>query len=304
MSGKNAEPAVATKSWRDRFKGASVNLFYAPALIMLVLFSLYPLISGIGISLTSWDGFNPEKIFVGLSNYVTMLRDANFRMTLINTFIYGIGSTIIQQVLGLGLALLLNSKIKGRNLMRAIIYLPALVSAVIMGTMYYFIFQYDTGALNTILSALGLEKVVWFQNATTALIIILVVNSVHFDGTSMIIYLTGLQGLDQSVVEAASLDGASGWKMFWNITLPGLAPSFTTSVVLNLIGGLKLFDVIKVLTGGGPGYSTNSVSSYISIQYFDNQNAGYAAAMGVVLFIIIAVVTTVMNKGLDKLGWN
>lgn len=304
MSGKNAEPAVATKSWRDRFKGASVNLFYAPALIMLVLFSLYPLISGIGISLTSWDGFNPEKIFVGLSNYVTMLRDANFRMTLINTFIYGIGSTIIQQVLGLGLALLLNSKIKGRNLMRAIIYLPALVSAVIMGTMYYFIFQYDTGALNTILSALGLEKVVWFQNTTTALIIILVVNSVQFVGTSMIIYLAGLQGLDQSVVEAASLDGASGWKMFWNITLPGLAPSFTTSVVLNLIGGLKLFDVIKVLTGGGPGYSTNSVSSYISIQYFDNQNAGYAAAMGVVLFIIIAVVTTVMNKGLDKLGWN
>ena len=304
MSGKNAEPAVATKSWRDRFKGASVNLFYAPALIMLVLFSLYPLISGIGISLTSWDGFNPEKIFVGLSNYVTMLRDANFRMTLINTFIYGIGSTVIQQVLGLGLALLLNAKIKGRNLMRAIIYLPALVSAVIMGTMYYFIFQYDTGALNTILSALGLEKVVWFQNATTALIIILVVNSVQFVGTSMIIYLAGLQGLDQSVVEAASLDGASGWKMFWNITLPGLAPSFTTSVVLNLIGGLKLFDVIKVLTGGGPGYSTNSVSSYISIQYFDNQNAGYAAAMGVVLFIIIAVVTTVMNKGLDKLGWN
>ena len=253
MSGKNAEPAVATKSWRDRFKGASVNLFYAPALIMLVLFSLYPLISGIGISLTSWDGFNPEKIFVGLSNYVTMLRDANFRMTLINTFIYGIGSTIIQQVLGLGLALLLNSKIKGRNLMRAIIYLPALVSAVIMGTMYYFIFQYDTGALNTILSALGLEKVVWFQNATTALIIILVVNSVQFVGTSMIIYLAGLQGLDQSVVEAASLDGASGWKMFWNITLPGLAPSFTTSVVLDLIGGLKLFDVIKGLTGGGPG---------------------------------------------------
>lgn len=303
MSGKNAEPAVATKSWRDRFKGASVNLFYAPALIMLVLFSLYPLISGIGISLTSWDGFNPEKIFVGLSNYVTMLRDANFRMTLINTFIYGIGSTIIQQVLGLGLALLLSSKIKGCNLMRAIIYLPALVSAVIMGTMYYFIFQYDTGALNTILSALGLEKVVWFQNATTALII-LVMNSVQFVGTSMIIYLAGLQGLDQSVVEAASLDGASGWKMFWNITLPGLAPSFTTSVVLNLIGGLKLFDVIKVLTGGGPGYSTNSVSSYISIQYFDNQNAGYAAAMGVVLFIIIAVVTTVMNKGLDKLGWN
>lgn len=304
MSGNNTAPKAAVQSRRSRFKGASINLFYMPAIIMLALFSLYPLILGFGISLTSWDGFNPEKIFVGLSNYVTMLRDTNFRMTLINTFIYGIGSTIIQQILGLGLALLLNSNIKGRNLMRAIIYLPALVSAVIMGTMYYFIFQYDTGALNTVLAALGLDKVVWFQNSTTALVIILVVNSLQFVGTSMIIYLAGLQGLDQSVVEAASLDGASGWKMFWNITLPGLSPAFTTSVVLNLIGGLKLFDVIKVLTGGGPGYSTNSVSSYISIQYFDNQNAGYAAAMGVVLFVIIAIVTTVMNKGLEKLGWN
>lgn len=127
-----AATAPASRPWRDRLKGVSVNLFYAPAIIMLALFSLYPLISGIGISLTSWDGFNPEKIFVGLSNYATMLRDANFRMTLINTFIYGIGSTIIQQILGLGLALLLNSRIRGRNLMRAIIYLPALVSALII----------------------------------------------------------------------------------------------------------------------------------------------------------------------------
>lgn len=303
MTSRSSTRTTNRKTLKKRFAGASINLFYLPAIILLVLFLLYPLISGFVISLYSWDGYNPEKIFVGITNYLTILRDKNFLTTLINTLIYGIGSTILQQVLGLGLALMLNARIKGRNLMRAIIYLPALISAVIMGTMYYFIFQYQQGALNAILVWLGLDRVVWFENSTNAVIIILLVNSLQYVGTSMIIYLAGLQGMDQSVVEAASLDGASGWKMFWNITMPGLAPAFTTSVILNLIGGLKLFDVIKVLTGGGPGYSTNSVSTYISIQYFDNQNAGYASAIGVVLFVLIAIVTMLMNKGLDKLSW-
>ncbi|MDE5641300.1 carbohydrate ABC transporter permease [Bifidobacterium castoris] len=303
MAKKQSVDQPQTRSLRERFHGANINLFYVPALVLLALFLLYPLVSGFAISLTSWDGYNPERLFVGLSNYVTMLHDANFRMTLINTLIYGIGSTIIQQVLGLGLALLLNAKIRGRTLMRAVIYLPALVSAVIMGTMYYFIFQYQQGALNAILVAFGLDRVVWFQDPHRAVLIIVLVNSLQFVGTSMIIYLAGLQGMDRSVVEAASLDGATGWTKFINITMPMLMPAFTTSVVLNLIGGLKLFDVIKVLTGGGPGYSTNSVSTYISIQYFDNQNAGYAAAMGVVLFLIIAAITTLLNKGLGKLDW-
>ena len=122
-------------------RGRAINLFYAPAVLVLIIFTLYPLISGFALSLTNWDGYNPDKTFVGLSNYVTMLKDSNFRVVLANTFIYGIGSTIIQQVLGLGLALLLNTRIKGRNVIRAIIYLPALVSAVIMGTMYYFVFN-------------------------------------------------------------------------------------------------------------------------------------------------------------------
>jgi len=104
-------------------------------------------------------------------------------------------------------------------------------------------------------------------------------------------------------MEAPSLDGASGWKKFWNITLPMLQPAFTTSVVLNLIGGLKLFDIIKVLTNGGPGYATNSISTYISSMYFDAQNAGYASALGVFLFILIAIITYLLNTGLAKLNW-
>lgn len=172
-----------------------------------------------------------------------------------------------------------------------------------MGTMYYFIFQYQQGALNTIMIGLGFEKVAWFNNPAVSVAIITIVNSIQFVGVSMIIYLAGLQTLDQSVMEAASLDGASGWKKFWNITLPMLQPAFTTSVVLNLIGGLKLFDIIKVLTNGGPGYATNSISTYISSMYFDAQNAGYASALGVFLFILIAIITYLLNTGLAKLNW-
>ncbi|MCI1217401.1 carbohydrate ABC transporter permease [Bifidobacterium crudilactis] len=294
---------AARKSGRRPLHGAGINLFYVPALLILILFTVWPLLSGIQLSFTNWDGYSPTKLFVGLSNYVTMFKDHNFATVLVNTLIYGVGSTIVQQVIGLALALLLNTKIKGRNIMRAVIYLPALVSAVIMGTMYYFVFQYQQGALNTMMVALGLPRVVWFDKPAVSVAIIVIVNSLQYVGVSMIIYLAGLQGMDQSVVEAADLDGAYGWKKFKSITLPLLMPAFSTSVVLNLIGGLKLFDVIQVLTGGGPGYSTNSVSTYIGLTYFSNQNAGYASAMGVVLFIIIAIATTLLNKGLDRLGW-
>ena len=133
---------------RSRFRGASINFFYLPAVLLLIVFIIYPLISGIRLSLTNWDGYSDAQSFVGLANYKQMLTDANFKQIVINTFIYGIGSTAIQQVLGLALALMLNKRIKGRTLWRAIIYLPALVAPVIMGIMYYFVFQYRQGALN------------------------------------------------------------------------------------------------------------------------------------------------------------
>lgn len=279
---------------------ASLNLFYVPALAILLVFTAYPLVSGIQLSFTNWDGFSLESAFVGLENYARIFGDPAFRTVLINTFIYGIGSTIIQQVLGLGLAVALNRKSRLNGALRAVIYLPVLVSPVIMGTMYYFLFQYNNGALNSIIGLFGGAPVAWFNDEGVSIAIIVIVNSLQFVGTSMIIYLAGLQSIPEEVQEAASLDGASGWKSFRHITLPLLQPALATSVVLNLVGGLKLFDVIKVLTGGGPGYSTNSLSSYISVVYFNNQAAGYASAMGVVLFLIILVFTVVVNRGLNR----
>lgn len=288
-------------SSRRRGAGRSAaNVFYVPALILLALFTAYPLVRGVILSFQSWDGFSPVSSFIGLENYARLFADPIFGTALLNTFIYGVGSTIVQQILGLALALALDSKLRGRNVLRAVIYLPVLVSPVIMGTMYYLLFQYNVGTLNDIVVALGGTRQAWLADSGTAILVIVTVNSLQFVGISMIIYLAGLQSIPTMYHEAAMLDGANGWRRFLNITLPLLQPAFATSIVLNLIGGLKLFDVIQVMTGGGPGYSTNSVSTLIGKVYFDNQAAGYSAAMGVALFVVIVVFTLLLNAALNR----
>lgn len=284
----------------SRFRGASVNLLYVPALALFAVFTIYPLLSGVRLSFTNWDGYTPDFAWVGWDNYTRLFTDDTFRSVLVNTFVYGIGSTLIQQVLGLGLALALDSKLRGRNVAKAIIYLPVLVSPIVMGTFYYLLFQYDNGALNDVVIALGGGRHAWLSSAASGVAIIVVVNSIQFVGTSMIIYLAGLQSISPEYTEAAMLDGANAWQRFWSVTLPLLQPAFATSIILNLIGGLKLFDVIQVLTGGGPGTSTSSVSTLIGTTYFANQAAGYSSAMGVALFVIIAILTVLANTALNR----
>ncbi|MFJ4044310.1 carbohydrate ABC transporter permease [Microbacterium sp. NPDC089987] len=277
-----------------------LNWFYVPALVLFAVFSIYPLISGVSLSLTNWNGYSRSKAFVGVDNYLRLLDDEVFRTALVNTLIYGVGSTIIQQVLGLGLAVVLDRIVRGAALLRAVIYLPVLVSPVVLGTMYYLIFRYNNGALNDLRALFGAEQVAWLSDAGFAITAIVAVNSLQFVGISMVIYLAGLQGVPTEYHEAAQLDGATWWQSFRSITLPLLQPAFATSIVLNLIGGLKLFDVVQVLTGGGPGDSTHSVSTLIGETYFSNQAAGYSAAIGVVLFVLIVAVTFVLNSLLNR----
>lgn len=300
MSASLPSTRTAGRRVGGRRRGGAINLLYVPALALFAVFTVYPLVSGIGFSFTDWDGYSPDRALVGLQNYLRLFEDDTFRLVLVNTFIYGIGGTIIQQLIGLALAVALDRPFRGRSLARGIIYLPVLVSPVIMGTMYYLLFQYNQGAFNDIVVLFGGERVAWLSNQSAAVAIIVIVNSLQFVGISMIIYLAGLQAIPTTYYEAAMLDGAGPWQRFTGITLPLLQPAFATSVVLNLIGGLKLFDVIKVMTGGGPGYTTNSVSTLIGVTYFDNQSAGYASAMGIVLFIIIAIFTLALNALLNR----
>ncbi len=291
-----SRPRRTPRSWR----GMSINLFYLPALLIFLALTVYPLISGFQMSFTDWDGYSAGRSFVGLENYSRLLEDPTFRRVLVNTVVYGVGSTLIQQVLGLGLALALDRPMRGRGVLRAIVYLPVLVSPVIMGTMYYLLLQYNNGALNDLVGVFGAGPFAWLSSANGSVAIVVLVNSLQFVGLSMIIYLAGLQSIPEMYYEAASLDGARGRQLFAHITLPLLRPAIATSVILNLIGGLKLFDIIKVLTNGGPGYSTNSVSTFIGVTYFDAQSAGYASAMGIALFVMIMATTLLLNGLLGR----
>lgn len=279
-----------------------MNIMYIPALVLFLVFTIYPLCSGFQLSLLEWDGYSAEKAFVGIKNYLAIFDDEYFVPVLINTLIFGVGCTLLQQVLGLFLAVILNQKFHGCNLARTIIYLPVLVSPVIMGSMYYMLLQYNGGAFNDIVQLFGGEKIAWLSSSNLAILWIVIINSVQFVGISMLIYLTGLQNISDMYYEAASIDGASNWQMFFQITLPMLFPSAVTSITLNLIGGLKLFDIIKILTNGGPGYSTNSISTYISLMYFNAEKAGYASALGIVLFVLILLVSVGLNALFKKWG--
>lgn len=277
-----------------------MNLFYVPAIILFVIFVIYPLMKGVYLSFTNWNGYSQTYKMVGLDNYVRMLGDQNVHRAFINTIIYGVGSTVLQNVIGLGLAILLNQKFRGRAFTRTLVYLPVMIAPLIMGYIMYFFFTYDNGALNDLLAVFGMEAVDWLSNGTTGVIIMTLVNSLQFVGISMVIYLAGLQGISDMYYEAAAIDGVKPMQKFRYITLPLLTPAISSSVTINLIGGLKLFDIIMALTSGGPGYDTHSLSTLVHRTYFGSENAGYASAIGLVSFVLIMVLSNIVVKCLEK----
>ena len=277
-----------------------MNLFYIPALILFVVFVIFPFAKGIFLSFTNWNGYSQTYNMIGIDNYVRMLTDQNVHRAFINTIIYGVGSTVLQNVLGLALALLLNQKFRGRVATRTLVYLPVMIAPLIMGYIMYFFFSYDNGALNDVIGLFGAAPVDWLSNGTTGVIIMTLVNSLQFVGISMVIYLAGLQGIPDMYYEAASLDGVRPGQRFRYITLPLLTPAISSSVTINLIGGLKLFDIIMALTSGGPGYDTHSLSTLVHRTYFGSENAGYASAIGLVSFVLIMVLGNLVVKYLEK----
>lgn len=281
-------------------KNRLINLFYVPALALFAVFVVLPFIKGIYLSLMNWNGYSPSYKFVGLKNYARMLTDENVRTAFVNTIIYGFGSTLVQNVLGIAFAVLLNKKFRGRSLIRTVIYLPVMIAPLIMGYIMYFFFTYNNGAVNDVLKLFGAQPVDWLAKGSRAVIILMLVNSLQFAGISMVIYLAGLQNIPTLYYDAAAIDGVNDRQRFFYVTLPLLMPAVTSSVTINLIGGLKLFDVISALTGGGPGYDTNSLSTLIHRLYFGSERAGYAAAVGLVFFVFIMIVSNIVVKALQK----
>lgn len=291
---------MKTKIKRFLDSDKAISLMGLPALILIFVFVFIPLLSGIEISFSNWNGFSQSYGYVGFDNYVYMFQDKMFYTALKNTLIYGFGSTLIQTVLGLSYALLLQNSFRMRTLTRTVIYLPAMIAQVVLGYIWYFIVRYDGGALNDIIMMFDFPALDWMAVGTRAVIIVTIINALGYVGKTMVIFIAGLQGVSPSYIEAAEIDGATYLQALFHITIPQLRPAFITSIMLNVIGGLKIFGLVTSLTSGGPGYSSHSLSSFINMLYFSYQDAGYASAVGMATFVIIVLISLAMQKIINR----
>ena len=260
-----------------------------PAVLLFTVFFLLPLCQGIGISLTDYNGIAPPR-FIGLGNFLRFLRDERAMHDIGNTLQFGLASAVLLNLFGLAYALLFDGSTHGRRIGRTLVYMPAVISGLVMGYIWLMILSPQTGSLDRMLSQLGLSALYrdTLGDMNRAMGTIIAVNVWQWVGGPMIIYLAGLQAIPVELHEAAHMDGAGAIRCFRHITLPLLVPSIRINVVTNLIGSLGVFDVITALTDGGPGYATESLSIFIYRNAYGGAT-GYATAVAVVLFLLVLV---------------
>lgn len=278
------------------------NYFTYPAMVLFFIFYCIPIITSFIMSFTNWNirrMDSPE--FVGLKNFSRLFGDKYFLLAMKNTVLFAVATTIGIVILGLLLALLLNSAVKGKSFFRTVFYLPAVLSLIVIGIMFKAVFKLDGGILNQILSAIGLSGMThdWLGDGTTAMWCIVFVQIWKWSGFAMAIYLAGLQGIPDDYYEAARIDGANVWRRFRDVTLPLLTPAFTVVITMNTIGGFKVFEQVYVMTNGGPGNATQVLNTYI-YKEFSKGSLGRSSAMSLLLFLVIAVIAVVVNTALTK----
>lgn len=264
----------------------------SPALLVFTVFMFVPLALTVWYSLHRYSGFG-RMVWLGPQNYTDLVGDPTFWRALVNTVAFTAFSVPFSMALALGAALLLNRALPGRTLLRALFYVPVVISGVAAGIIWLRLFDPLTGILNQLLDAVGLPSVDWQGSGTAALVSIVVVTTWQGIGFGMVIYLAGLQGIPREVYEAAAVDGARGWRRFRSITWPLLAPTSFFLVVYSVIQSFQVFDVVYVLTRGGPGTATTFLVQYAYDQGFNQRRQGYAAALGVVMYVIVLVLTLV-----------
>ncbi len=263
----------------------------APAAVLFSLFFLWPFLRGLWISLTRWDGFS-APVFIGVANYMKLTGDKLFLGALENNLIFVVLILLLKNVLGLGLAILLDRAIFLRGPIRAAVFIPVTLSFAATGLLWSWIYNPVFGLLNAALDGLGLSalKMSWLGDADIALYSIIVVDVWKWLGFHAVIYLAGLQTIPDELYEAARIDGAGAVKRFRHITLPLMMPVILINIILGLSGAfVRNFDIVQVLTQGGPNHATEVVMTYMVKTAFQDGNMGYASAMGYALFFIVAL---------------
>ncbi|MEU2657294.1 sugar ABC transporter permease [Streptomyces sp. NPDC007325] len=267
-------------------------LFAAPAVTVFAVFMFWPLIQVFWLSFQKTSGFGIAQ-WIGIDNYREILGDAVFWQALLNTSLYTLLSVPLCLVAGLGAALLLNRPLPGRGLFRAVFYMPAVISGVSSALAAAWMFNADLGIVNKLLSAVGIGDVAWQSQGGPAMASIVAISLWIGLGFNMVVYLAALQGIPRELYEAARVDGAGWWQTLRSITIPSLAPTTFFLMVIGIINSFQVFDIVYVMTGGGPGNSTTMLVTYAYSAGFDQRRQGYASAIGVVLYAIVLVMTVV-----------
>ncbi len=289
-------PSAARKQSK-RSRGPYPYWFYLPGGVIYGLFFIIPTIASIYFSFTRWDLFTAT--FIGLQNYVEFFREQALVIGLRNTLIYGVLTSGIKVVLGMALALLLTSKIIARGYLRSVIFFPVLVSTVGVGLTFTVLMNPEQGLINKVLATGGIDGPGWLTDPSLAIVSIALVDVWKGVGLATIIYIAGLVSIPGEYYEAARVDGASTWEIFRHIMLPLAKPATATVITLSLIGGLRSFDLIWAMTGGGPGFASDVIASVIYKQY----QAGFyglSTAGSVVLFLLVTLVVAPITWWLNR----
>lgn len=276
--------------------------FVIPALAFFLTFWIIPVLQLFYYSVTNFNGINYNYDFVGLKNFMTLFKEGTLINATKNTLIYTALMVIMSNLLGLALAMALNVKLRGKAFFRTMSFLPALFSAIVVGFIWSYVFMPNGGMISSLLGLFGVQEGVFnvLGDFKTALYAIAIVEVWKGFGTTMLIYLAGLQTVDESLIEAGKIDGCSEWQLIRKIKLPLISATITINVILSVISGLKAFDYSFIMTNGGPGKSTNTLMFTIYKIAFNDQMMGKASALSVVAFIIIIAITVVMLFFMNK----
>ena len=270
--------------------------FILPNFLGFLAFTLIPVLAAFALAFMDWNAFSAPE-WAGLGNFQKMFGSETFWIALTNTIGYTLGHVPLTLALALMLAMLLNRKLKGIGFFRVAIFFPYITSLVAVAVVWNMLFNPTTGPINQVLEGIGIANPPGWTSSSDWAMPAVIITSVWRDmGYYMILYLAGLQAIPTELYEAAEVDGASTWQRFWNVTVPGLRPTTFFVLVMLTVSSFKVFDLIVVMTGGGPGRSTTVLSQLIYQEGISQGNFGYSSAISLVLFLIVLTVTVTQFK--------
>jgi ABC-type sugar transport system permease subunit len=296
-----ATPLSARRYWE---KYGVAYLFLLPSMLLYALFVLYPFVNAIYLSLTDWNGVEAVKRFVGLSNYVKLTQDSLFWLSLRNNLVWVVVGTVAPITIALILAVLLWGRTWGGTLFRTAYFIPQVLPLAVVGIIWGWIYNPVFGALNHALEATGLEFLTrgWLGDPEVALFAVLAAAIWRSIGFVFVIILAGLQNVDLDLMDAARIDGANALQRLRNVTIPQLSNVLTMVTAILLIGGFQVFDIIFVMTGGGPANSTHVIATYTYQSAFMENRVGYGAALSLVIAVVSLVATLIFIRVRERQG--